>query len=262
MPKPRILVTGAKGQLGITLNVMAQELPRFEWVFCDKKELDICNSERVAAIFKRYNPDYCINTAAFTNVALAEKQSQQAKAVNETAVKTLVEQCNLHHCCLLHLSTDYVFNGQQTVPYVESDQTAPLNVYGKTKARGEQWIVSHAKHFYIVRTSWLYAKTHGQNFYRSILDKAKAGEALTVVDDQVGTPTSTDQLATFLIRLIIQSPKQGLYHYAGSVICSWYAFAKKVLEENQLEVKLTATTSSTEKVLRPRFSALGTEKEF
>ena len=259
--KPLILVTGAKGQLGKTLHKLSLSESAFEWVFCDKATLDICQPQAIEAAFVQYAPDYCINTAAFTNVNLAEKNPQQAKAVNVTAVDHLVAACNQHNSCLLHLSTDYVFNGAQSHPYVESDATHPLNVYGKSKAEGEKIVLTQAHKGYVIRTAWLYAKSHGHNFYRSILKKAMAGKSLSVVKDQVGSPTTTEQLALFLIQIVKKAPSHGLYHCAGEEILSWYAFAKKILKEHQLNVPLEATITPNGGIKRPRFSALATEKK-
>ncbi len=259
--KPLILVTGAKGQLGKTLHKLSLSESAFEWVFYDKATLDICQPQAIEAAFVQHAPDYCINTAAFTNVNLAEENPQQAKAVNVTAVDHLVAACNQHNSCLLHLSTDYVFNGAQSHPYVESDATHPLNVYGKSKAEGEKIVLTQAHKGYVIRTAWLYAKSHGHNFYRSILKKAMAGESLSVVNDQVGSPTTTEQLALFLIQIVKKAPSDGLYHCAGEEILSWYAFAKKILKEHQLNVPLEATITPNGGIKRPCFSALATEKK-
>ena len=259
--KPLILVTGAKGQLGKTLHKLSLSESAFEWFFCDKETLDISQPQAIEAAFVQHAPDYCINTAAFTNVNLAEQNPQQAKAVNVTAVDHLVAACNQHNSCLLHLSTDYVFNGAQSHPYVESDATHPLNVYGKSKAEGEKIVLTQAHKGYVIRTAWLYAKSHGHNFYRSILKKAMAGESLSVVNDQVGSPTTTEQLALFLIQIVKKAPSYGLYHCAGEEILSWHAFAKKILKEHQLNVPLEATITPNGGIKRPCFSALATEKK-
>lgn len=258
--KPLILVTGAKGQLGKTLQELSLSESTFEWVFCDKKALDICDPGAIAAVFAQHKPDYCINTAAYTKVNQAEENPLLAKAVNVTAVQHLSDACNQYNTCLLHLSTDYVFDGVQAHPYVESDTPNPINVYGKTKAEGEQIALTQAQKGYVIRTAWLYAITHGHNFYRSILSKAQAGESLSVVNDQVGSPTTTVQLALFLIQIVKKAPPYGLYHCAGKQVLSWYGFAKQILAEHQLDVPLVATCSPSGGIQRPRFSALGTEK--
>lgn len=258
--KPLILITGAKGQLGKTLQEIALEEKAFAWVFCDKSMLDICDPMAIKKAFMQYKPDYCINLAAFTNVKQAEEKPLMAKRVNVAGVQQLVDTCNQHKTCLLHLSTDYVFDGKQAHPYLESDATNPINVYGKTKAEGEQIVLSQAQKGYVIRTAWLYATTHGHNFYRSILSKAKAGESLSVVNDQEGSPTTTLQLALFLIQIVKKAPAYGLYHCAGKQILSWYDFAKQILIEHQLKLSIKAIPSSNDGVQRPRFSALGTEK--
>ena len=258
--KPLILVTGANGQLGKTLQELSLSENAFEWVFCDKKILDICDPVTIAAVFAQHKPDYCINTAAYTNVNQAEENPLQAKAVNVTAVDYLVAACNQYNSCLLHLSTDYVFDGKQSRPYVESDVTHPINVYGKSKAEGEQIVLTQVQKGYVIRTAWLYAKSHGHNFYRSILRKAMAGESLSVINDQVGSPTTTEQLALFLIQIVKKAPPYGLYHCAGEEVLSWYAFAKKILQEHQLDVPLVGTITPSGGIKRPRFSALATEK--
>ena len=258
--KPLILVTGAMGQLGKTLQETALEEDAFAWVFCDKEAFDICDPVATAAVFAQHKPDYCINTAAYTNVNQAEENPLQAKTVNVTAVQHLIDACNQHNTCLLHLSTDYVFDGAQAHPYVESDTPNPINVYGKTKAEGEQRVLTQAQKGYVIRTAWLYATTHGYNFYRSILSKAQAGDSLSVVNDQAGSPTTTVQLALFLIQIVKKAPPYGLYHCAGKQVLSWYAFAKQILAEHQIKVPLKATTTPNGGIQRPRFSALGTEK--
>ena len=258
--KPLILVTGAMGQLGKTLQETALEEDAFAWVFCDKEAFDICDPVAIAVVFAQHKPDYCINTAAYTNVNQAEENPLLAKTVNVSAVQHLIDACNQHNTCLLHLSTDYVFDGAQAHPYVESDTPNPINVYGKTKAEGEQRVLTQAQKGYVIRTAWLYATTHGYNFYRSILSKAQAGDSLSVVNDQVGSPTTTVQLALFLIQIVKKAPPYGLYHCAGKQVLSWHGFAKQILAEHQLKVPLKATTTPNGRIQRPRFSALGTEK--
>lgn len=252
----RIVVTGAKGQLGKSVEDYSQKFPQHQWLFCDRTDLDITKTEQVQAVFQQFSPTHCINCAAFTNVALAEKQPQVAVAINAEAVKELVAICKSHDTTLIHVSTDYVFDGEKTTPYTEEDPPNPINVYGKTKAVGEQFVLQNSKKGYVVRSSWLYAKTHGQNFYQSILKKAIAKEPLKVVNDQVGTPTSTDNLARFLIQFIVEAPAYGLYHYAGKKIQSWHQFAQSILHEHQLKVTLEAISTPEGGVKRPKYSPL------
>lgn len=252
----RILVTGANGQLGKSVEKYSRIHPHHQWFFCNRTDLDITNAEQVQTVFERYSPTYCINCAAFTNVDLAEKEPQTAEAVNTEAVKGLVKVCASQNTILIHISTDYVFDGEKATPYTEDDRPNPLNVYGKTKASGEQYVLQKSKKAYVVRSSWLYAKTHGKNFYQSILKKAKAGDPLKVVNDQIGTPTSTDDLARFLIQLIEDAPAYGLYHYAGKKIQSWHEFAQSILHEHQLKASLESIQTPKGGLKRPIYSPL------
>lgn len=252
----RILVTGANGQLGKSVEKYSRIHPQHQWFFCDRTNLDITKAEQVQAVFEQHSPTHCINCAAFTNVDLAEKEPQTAVAVNAEAVKGMVVICEAYNTTLIQVSTDYVFDGEKATPYTEEDRPNPLNVYGKTKALGEQYVLQNSKKGYVVRSSWLYAKTHGQNFYQSILKKAKAKEPLKVVNDQVGTPTCTDDLARFLIQLIEEAPAYGLYHYAGKKIQSWHEFAQSILHKHQLKVSIEAVPTPKGNVKRPKYSPL------
>ena len=178
----RILVTGANGQLGTTLK--QQSLGSEDrWVFCGRNEMDITDSHSITSFMEKQSFDFCINCAAYTHVEGAETEIDAAHALNVEGVKNLVAACNEKQVTLLHISTDYVFDGTKKTPYVETDPTAPLNQYGKSKLQGEHHIQQKAKSFYIIRTSWLYSKTLGANFYSAILNKAKNGEPLMVVND-------------------------------------------------------------------------------
>ena len=260
--KPIILVTGAAGQLGISLQEEAKNHPHYQWHFYKRKELDITKPGEVERVFEELRPTFCINTAAYTNVKQAEFEKQEARLVNVTAAAHLAKICAYCNTQLIHLSTDYVFDGAQAYPYTEGDRPNPVNHYGKTKAEGEALVLAESENHYVVRTAWLYASTHGHNFYRSILSKAIAGESLQVVNDQVGTPTSTTQLCAYLLRLIEKQPPGGIYHCAGETIQSWYGFAKDILKAHQLEVPLQEIRTPSIDVKRPRFSALSTTKRF
>lgn len=259
--KPLILVTGSNGQLGRTLQEKANAYPNFSWVFLSRKALDITNKEALKTAFSKYRPHYCINTAAFTHVAQAEKTPELAFEINHKAVLNLAETCRLFNTKLLHLSTDFVFDGKSKTPYVESDFPNPINAYGKSKRLGEEAILERLMSFYIVRTSWLYSKKHGNNFYKTILKKATNGDPLSVVNDQYGCPTSTVELSDFLMALIQEEPAAGIYHFAGKKTHSWYSFAEEILIENQIERDIKPIPSPKEGVKRPRFSALATEKK-
>lgn len=256
-----ILVTGANGQLGRSLQHLAASDQKHHWVFCAKENLDITNRKEIYAFFKQHQPEYCINGAAFTNVSLAEKKQEQAKAINVLAVGLLIAACNDYGTTLIQISTDYVFDGQKGAPYLEEDSVNPLNVYGQTKAESEALVSAKSSKAYIVRTSWVYAKTHGQNFYQTILAKARKGEELKVVDDQIGTPTSTETLARFLLNLIEKTPVYGLYHCSGEKILSWFSFAQQILDEHQLNNTIHPISTPKGGVRRPAYSALRTSKK-
>lgn len=254
--KQKILVTGANGQLGRTLQQKAKTRQEYQWFFFNKTELDITKEADIETIIKRIRPQFCINTAAYTNVSKAEKEKEKTRQINVTAVAHLAKVCSQHNTRLIHLSTDYVFDGAQEHPYTEEDPTNPINEYGRTKALGEQEVLKLKDKHYVVRTAWLYAKTHGHNFYRSILEKAKAGKPLKVVNDQRGTPTTTEHLSDFLIQLIQTTPKAGIYHCAGEKIQSRYAFAADILNEHGLNVLIEEILSPKGGVKRPKYSAI------
>lgn len=257
----RILVTGAKGQLGTTLKLQTKRAYN-EWVFCGREELDITDPSSIASILEHQPFDFCINCAAYTNVEGAENELEQAQKLNVGGVQNLVSACNEKGVKLLHISTDYVFDGTKETPYVESDLPAPINQYGLSKLQGEQYIQQNSNAFYIIRTSWLYSKTLGGNFYNAILQKAKKGEALTVVDDQIGTPTNVEHLAEFLLKLIEKEPEQGLYHFSDEQPMSWYELAGQILNEHQLQTSITPTQTKAGGAARPRYTPLITEKRF
>ena len=257
----RILVTGANGQLGTTLKQQSLG-SEDQWVFCGREAIDITDSHSITSFLEKQNFDFCINCAAYTHVEGAETEIDAARALNVEAVKNLVAACNEKQITLLHISTDYVFDGTKKTPYVETDPTAPLNQYGKSKLQGEQYIQQNATAFYIIRTSWLYSKTLGANFYSAILNKAKKGDSLTVVNDQVGTPTDVAHLAEFLLYMIKKEPEYGLYHFSDEQIMTWYDLAVAIVKEHQLEVSVAPSKTTSGGAVRPRYSPLFSNKKF
>lgn len=233
-----------------------------QWVFCGREVIDITDMHSITSFLEKQSFDCCINCAAYNKVDDAETEIDAAYALNLLAVKNLVAACNEKQITLLHISTDYVFDGTKKTPYVETDPTAPLNQYGKSKLQGEHYIQQKAKAFYIIRTSWLYSKTLGANFYSAILNKAKNGETLTVVNDQVGTPTDVVHLAEFLFQMIKKEPEYGLYHFSDEQIMSWYDLAVAIVKEHQLEVPVTPSTTSGGGAVRPTYSPLFSNKQF
>ncbi|NER09911.1 dTDP-4-dehydrorhamnose reductase [Muriicola jejuensis] len=226
----RILVTGSKGQLGMTLKELAPKYSDLEFHFTDRETLDITNLEEVHKVFKEIEPEYCINCAAYTQVDQAEKTPEPAYDVNVKGVKHLVQACQQTRTILIHISTDYVFDGTKAEGYFPWDKPNPINVYGKTKLEGEKVIQETLEKYFIVRTSWLYSKKYGHNFYKTILEKAKAGESITVTDQQRGCPTDTENLVRYLLELIqSDSTDYGIKHFTDGEAMTWYEFAVKIL---------------------------------
>jgi len=260
--KKTILITGAGGQLGQTLALKSQDQSDYNWIFLDKEKLDITVAEKVARIFSETRPDLCIHCAAYTNVNDAEKQFELAYKINVEGLKNIAEACNFHNTTLIHFSTDYVFDGKKAQPYTEKDVPNPLNIYGKTKLDSEKFLLQNNQKAYVIRTSWLYSKTHGKNFYRTILSKLKTGEAIEVVDDQIGSPTSTTQVIDFLVELLAKNPPFGIYHCAGKEILSWFSFALSIANEHQIQPKIKAVKTPPNGISRPKYSALKSIKPF
>ncbi len=233
-----ILVTGADGQLGQCLQKITKDNQEYDFVYHNSKTLDITNTEQIAEVFAANNFTYCINCAAYTNVEQAEKTPEPAFAVNAEGVRLLANACLAHKSTLIHISTDYVFDGAKETAYSTDDETNPINVYGKSKLLGEQYIQQILKQYCIIRTSWLYSK-FGKNFYKTILSKAKNGDALQIADDQTGCPTDANKLATYIINYINAPSKDcGIHHFTGGVAMTWYDFAVQILKQNELYEKV------------------------
>jgi dTDP-4-dehydrorhamnose reductase len=255
----RVLVTGAGGQLGKSIQDLAPEYESMEFFFMEKTELDITNRDKVMEKFRQVQPDYSINCAAYTEVDQAEKTPQPAYAVNVKGVENLVRACDETGTILIHISTDYVFDGKKKEGYRPEDQPNPINVYGRTKLEGEQIIHKRLDHYFIIRTSWLYSKKYGPNFYLTILEKAKRGEKLTVTDAQRGCPTDATNLARHILELIDSgSTDYGISHFTDSVAMSWLEFADRILTENGLKevTELVKGENYLTFAPRPQFSNL------
>ena len=254
----RVLVTGATGQLGQCIQKISNSFSDFEFEFHDSKTLDITNTKNIATIFSEGGFQFCINCAAYTNVEQAERNPELAHRVNSEAVKQLALNCATYDVTLIHISTDYVFDGEKNTGYLPNDATNPINEYGKSKLLGEIYVQETLKKYFIVRTSWLYSE-FGRNFYTTILSKAKAGEDLKVTDDQTGCPTNANHLALYILNLINRNAVNfGIHHFTDGKAMSWYDFAKKILKENNMdgEVKLNKAKNYRTFAKRPRNSVL------
>lgn len=234
----RVLVTGADGQLGKCIQKISDNHSNLKFEFHNSKALDITNSEKTSSIFSKGNYDYCINCAAYTNVEQAEKTPEPAYAVNAQGVLNLAQICAEEKVVLIHISTDYVFDGSKQTGYFPNDVTNPINEYGKTKLQGEDHIQELLKKFFIVRTSWLYSE-FGKNFYTTILSKAQAGDDLKITDEQTGCPTNANNLAAYILKLIDdKATNYGIHHFTDGEAMTWYDFAERILKENNLKDKV------------------------
>jgi dTDP-4-dehydrorhamnose reductase len=261
----RILVTGAYGQLGSELKKIASVYPSFAFVYIDIDTFDLTDRESVSRYFDQNHFDYIIHCAAYTAVDKAETEPEKAFQINAGVPGTLHEICLKNHSRLIHLSTDYVFDGRACLPYVETDPTAPRSVYGKSKLAGEQEVLKNPENI-VIRTSWLYS-AQGTNFLKTMLRLGKERESLNVVYDQVGTPTSAADLAWALLEICSNLESTGdktggIYHYSNEGVCSWYDFALEIMEMAGLNCKVYPITSDQfpSPVKRPPFSVLNKTK--
>jgi dTDP-4-dehydrorhamnose reductase len=229
----RVLVTGANGQLGLALQESAID-SNLEIVFMGKNTFDITNAEAIKEVFATHPFDVCINAAAYTHVDEAEANKELAYAINTTAVETLAKACKQHGCWLIHISTDYVFDGTLDRPYTPADTPNPLNIYGASKLAGEQAIESVGGAYSIVRTSWLYSH-YGNNFYTKLQAQLNAGKTLRVTADQKGCPTRAGDLAAYLLTGIVsQKLPTDISHYCGSEVMTWLDLARRLFPNQEV----------------------------
>jgi dTDP-4-dehydrorhamnose reductase len=254
----RIAITGARGQLATDL---LRVLEGFDVLPLSHQQLDICDEAAVDDLFSSSRPDVLINTAAFHRVDDCEEQSELAFRVNAYGVSNLARACQKTRCVLVHISTDYVFDGEKMQPYIEEDSPRPINMYGVSKLAGELAIRYMLNRYFIVRSSGLYghagASGKGGNFVNTMLRLAEEGRPIRVVDDQYLSPTYTLDLASKIAWLITKD-NFGIYHITNSGHCSWFGFARAIFDEAALDVKVAPTTTEAFKAKAPRppFSAL------
>ena len=255
-----ILVTGGNGQLGSELKDLSVGYPSYHFIFADKEELDITQVEVVQKFLKKNKVECVINCAGYTAVESAEDNQDRATLVNATAVRYLAEATAKTGALLIHISTDYVFDGKHFRPYTEQDKANPKTVYGKTKFDGEIEVIFNAKRALIIRTSWLYS-AHGSNFVKTVIDKAQKDDELRVVFDQTGTPTYAADLARAILDIIPKVPpriRTEVYNYSHEGVASWYDFAKTIVELRGIDCKITPILSKEiqTKAIRPHYSVL------
>lgn len=254
----KILIAGSNGMLGHDLIEVLKD--NHELILTTSKTLDITNEKQVMDFICDVKPDLVINSAAYTDVDGCESNQELAYNVNGEGVKNLSLACREVDCPLVHISTDYIFNGKNTRPWVEDDEIGPISIYGKSKLKGEEYIQEILDKFFIVRTAWLYG-INGKNFPKTMLELAENHSQITVVYDEVGTPTYTPDLA-YGISKLIETDYYGIYHLTNSGNCSWCEFAKYIFEIADVDVEVIPVTASefARPAPRPSYSVLENKK--
>ncbi len=240
----KILVIGANGQLGHCLQKLAPKFHGvFDFNFTGSSVLDITNREDISREFHSYQPDFCINASAYTAVDLAESEADKAYAINAYGVADLAEVCDDHHCTLIHVSTDYVFEGNTNIDYSEDNFTNPTGVYGASKRKGEELALDNNHKTIILRTSWLYSEFN-KNFVKTMLNLFKTKDELGIVNDQYGQPTNANDLAEAIMTIIEKEAKEfGIFHFSNYPETTWFNFAEKIKEFSKASVILKPITT-------------------
>lgn len=260
--RPLVLVTGANGQLGKELQQLEKKWPSFRFLFLSREDLPIHHFELVRNFFKASKPSVLINCAAYTAVDKAEQEPLLARQVNAEAVGVLAAVCAANQCRFIHISTDYVFDGTATSPYKEQDLTAPQSVYGQTKLEGERQALLANPQTLIIRTSWVYS-SFGKNFVKTIIRLLQDKPQISVVQDQLGSPTFAADLANAILQIISSNNWiPGIYNYSNSGIISWYQFAQEIgkLVGSSTPIKGISTAEYPTPAKRPAWSVLDTSK--
>jgi dTDP-4-dehydrorhamnose reductase len=261
-----ILITGSNGQLGSELKLLSSSFPQVNYIFNDIDTLNISDNSALSDFFSSCKPDIVINCAAYTAVDKAETETNLAYQINEKAVENLQNACKRFDTKIIHVSTDYVFDGKKYLPYKETDDTNPLSVYGKSKLAGEKHLEGN-KNAIIIRTSWLYS-SYGNNFLKTIIRLSSERNELNVVYDQIGTPTYAFDLASAILRIIKKivtdenSFCPGVFHYSNEGVCSWYDFANEIIQFRGSSCKVYPIETSEFPTLavRPSYSVLNKSK--
>lgn len=258
----KILITGANGQLATCIKDIEAKFDSSTLIYTDYHDLDITNFQNLRNYFKEHSVQWCVNCAAYTAVDQSETDQENAARINVFGAENLAKVCKELRVKLIHISTDFVFDGKTSVPYNEEDQTHPLGVYGLTKLEGEFAVQKNVFEHFILRTSWLYSE-HGNNFMKTMLKLASTHSEIKVIADQIGTPTYAADLAE-VIREIINSNSEeyGLYHFSNEGVASWYDFAVAIFDiaEINVTVKPIATSEYPTPAKRPSYSVMDKKK--
>lgn len=262
----KILITGANGQLGNELKIVSKNYFGHEYVFTDIDQLDITDPSKTAAYINNYRPDWIINCVGYNHVDKAESDFETALLVNGTAVKNIADVIRDSTTRFIHISTDYVFDGNSRVPYSDSSITRPLSAYGKSKLEGEKAALTHYGSM-VIRTSWLYS-SFGNNFVKTIIRLANEKKTLQVVSDQTGTPTYACDLAEAIMKIVVGVIRNqiafnaGIYNYSNEGVCSWHEFALAIVEEAGIDcqVQPILTKDYPAAARRPEYSVMNKAK--
>ncbi|WP_099463668.1 MULTISPECIES: dTDP-4-dehydrorhamnose reductase [Parabacteroides] len=260
-----VLVTGANGQLGNSLRQLSGKYPQFNFLFTDVDTLDLCNKEVVCSFVQTHAVDYIVNCAAYTAVDKAEDDIDLCTRINRDAVRYLGEAASIVGARVIHISTDYVFDGTNFRPYIETDRTCPVSVYGRTKLEGEIALQEVCTDAVIIRTAWLYSE-YGNNFVKTVLRLGKERNELRFIFDQIGSPTYAGDLAIAILQVIKQGEDgaycPGIYHFSGEGVCSWYDFTVKIIQLAGLTLRVVPieTKDYPVRAPRPHYSVLNKRK--
>jgi len=258
----KVLVIGSDGQLGSELKKISNNYNNVSWFFSSVKVLDLSDLNSINNYLSNINPAVIVNCAAYTNVDKAETEIELVNIINYNAVEVISKWTNDNNKKLVHISTDYVFNGFSKVPLSEYSHTNPLNEYGRSKLKGEQVCLKNDLSSIVIRTSWLYS-SFGKNFVKTMIDLMKKNSSVKVVNDQIGSPTYAYDLAKVIIDVIINSEnKSGLFHYSNEGEISWFEFARSIRELYNLDCEIIGVSSKEFKTIakRPKYSLLDKTK--
>lgn len=257
-----ILVTGANGQLGNEMQMLAKENLQYTYFFTDVQELDICDEQAVYAYVSEHKIDVIVNCAAYTAVDKAEDDAEFCDKLNNVAPGYLARAAQANGAAMIQVSTDYVFDGTAHIPYTEDQPTCPTSVYGSTKLTGEQNVMNHCEEAMVIRTAWLYS-IYGNNFVKTMIRLGRERESLGVIFDQIGTPTYANDLALAIFAALNKGIVRGIYHFSDEGVCSWYDFTiaiHRLAGITSCKVKPLHTADYPAKAPRPHYSVLDKTK--
>lgn len=264
MKKPLIIITGKDGQLGFELSQLQKYCSaQFDFLFTNREDLNLLNEKEIEFFIEKHQPNYFINTAAYTLVDKAETEKDLAYLLNSNAPAIIAKICTKINCQFIHISTDYVFDGNKKEPYLTNDKVNPLNIYGASKAEGERLVIQNNPKAIVIRTSWVYS-THGKNFVKTMLKLMQEKDELNIVSDQIGSPTYAADLATAIIKIIVQLDLtqklsySNIYHYSNTGNISWYQFAIAIKEisNSKCNIKPIDSSSYPTPAKRSKYSVL------